>query len=226
MMFSSERREIMHAQLMLPIYGQLVDSNSSNLELEEAQLTYANKEAQNYLRKVTEPCFAHLKCLYERLKKDELDEMRQNRDKATRTYKRLEGLEQSRAEIPRDNHEALEVIELKIEDCLKGIAEAAQNLADSTFRVRQDLADMRERLEVYGELLQYLEKTEKTQYYRRIIAKFEEECNACQEHTIYELDVEQKRSALLENLREKRWREQRSYNPTRADMLEALHMGW
>lgn len=203
-----------------------MDSNSSNLELEEAQLTYANKEAQNYLRKVTEPCFAHLKCLYERLKKDELDEMRQNRDKATRTYKRLEGLEQSRAEIPRDNHEALEVIELKIEDCLKGIAEAAQNLADSTFRVRQDLADMRERLEVYGELLQYLEKTEKTQYYRRIIAKFEEECNACQEHTIYELDVEQKRSALLENLREKRWREQRSYNPTRADMLEALHMGW
>ncbi len=69
MMFSSERREIMHAQLMLPIYGQLVDSDSKNLESEEAQLTYTNKEAQNYLRKVTEPCFAHLKCLYERLKK-------------------------------------------------------------------------------------------------------------------------------------------------------------
>lgn len=220
----SERREIAQACLILPLYVQY--GTSESLSEMMAHVSYASQEAQAYLCKVTEPCFSKLKCLYSQLSQDGLVEMRKNRDEATKVYGRLERLKRSRAKIPKNEREAFETIELKIETCLNEAEVISRALADAVFRVGRDLSDMRELLDAYDALLQHLENCSKIQHYQQLVARLEEEYSECCEHPIRRLNINQMRSELLENLRRKRWREKEEYQPTRADMLEALYMGW
>lgn len=223
MVGSSERRKIVQALIWLPVYAEWTDRDTETLTFDGTP-SYANKKAQNFLREMTKPCFSQLRSLLKRLSQDDLVKMRKNHDKATQICDKLRGLENSRAKIPRNEREAFEAIEFKIEDCLDSVEGARRALRDSTFRVEGDLADMRAYLDAYDELLQHLKKRDKVEYYRRIIAEAEKEYGACREHLILRLNADQKREELLGHLRDKRRRE--AYRPTRADVLEAYYMGW
>lgn len=222
MIVPSMQRKIMRASLLLPIYGQLLPDCGSG----ENGFSYANQDAQNYLGKVTKPCFDALHRTYEQLSQDHLVEMRENLGKATRVYNRLIGLEKSRARIQANEQTALETIEQKIEDCLGVVEDTKQALCSSTARVQYCLSGMRDYLEAYDKLLRHLENRSKEQHYWQLLIGLEKECNSCRNHPICNLDTDEKRSSLLLHLRDKRWRETERCRPTRADMMEAIYMGW
>lgn len=227
MVFSSVRSEVAKAQMILPLYGKCEDGENLDdfAAYVVAKMSYTNEEAQSYLRRVTKPCFDSLHQSYEQLSKGDLAKMRESLDESTQICDRLVGLEKSRAKIQKSEQEALEAIEQEIEGCLGAADETKRSLRNSMFEVESCLSDMRECLSVYDKLLQHLEDHGKEQHYQQLITKLEEECDSCRSHPIHELDVDQKRSDLLGHLRNKRWREERPYQVTRADVLEMYYTG-